>query len=41
MAKKKPTNTTAFKRVSGVGELKCNWYGKPFLEEIRKHLDGL
>jgi ATP-dependent DNA helicase RecQ len=40
MAKKKPTNTTAFKRVSGVGELKCNWYGKPFLEEIRKFLDG-
>jgi ATP-dependent DNA helicase RecQ len=40
MAKKKPTNTTAFKRVSGVGELKCNWYGKSFLEEIRKHLDG-
>jgi ATP-dependent DNA helicase RecQ len=41
MAKKKPTNTTEFKRVSGVGELKCNWYGKAFLEEIRKHLHEL
>jgi ATP-dependent DNA helicase RecQ len=38
MAKKKPTNTTEFKRVSGVGELKCNWYGKSFLEEIRNYL---
>ena len=41
MAKKKPTNTTEFKRVSGVGELKCNWYGKAFLEEIRKYLHEL
>lgn len=38
MARKKPTNTTEFKRVSGVGELKCNWYGKAFLAEIRKFL---
>lgn len=39
MAKKKPRNMTEFKRVSGVGELKANWYGKDFLEEIRIYLE--
>jgi len=34
MARKKPRNLTEFKRVSGVGELKANWYGKRFLETI-------
>ena len=36
MAKKKPKNLSEFKRVSGVGEIKASWYGKAFLEEIRK-----
>jgi len=35
MARKKPTNLTQFKKVSGVGELKASWYGKAFLAEIR------
>ena len=38
MAKKKPINTTAFKKVSGVGELKANWYGKAFVERIREYI---
>ena len=38
MAKKKPINITAFKKVSGVGELKATWYGKPFVERIRKFI---
>ena len=38
MAKKKPINLTAFKKVSGVGELKASWYGKPFVERIRKFI---
>ena len=38
MAKKKPINTTAFKKVSGVGELKANWYGKAFVERIRGYI---
>ena len=38
MARKKPRNTTQFKRVSGVGELKATWYGKAFLEKIREYL---
>lgn len=37
MAKKQPENMTQFKRVSGVGELKAAWYGKAFLECIRKY----
>lgn len=38
MAKKKPINLTAFKKVSGVGELKANWYGKTFVERIRQFI---
>ena len=38
MAKKKPINITAFKKVSGVGELKANWYGKAFVERIRAYI---
>ena len=38
MAKKKPINLTAFKKVSGVGELKANWYGKAFVERIRQFI---
>lgn len=38
MAKKKPINMTAFKKVSGVGELKANWYGKAFVERIRQFI---
>ena len=35
MARKKPKTMTEFRRVSGVGELKANWYGKDFLEVLR------
>ena len=35
MAKKHPTNMTAFKRVSGVGEMKASWYGKDFLKVLK------
>ena len=38
MARKKPINMTAFKKVSGVGELKANWYGKTFVERIRQFI---
>lgn len=38
MAKKKPINLTAFKKVSGVGELKANWYGRTFVERIRQFI---
>ena len=38
MAKKKPINITAFKKVSGVGELKANWYGRTFVERIRQFI---
>lgn len=36
MAKKKPKTMTEFKRVSGVGEIKAQWYGERFLERIRR-----
>ncbi len=39
MAKKHPTNMTAFKRVSGVGEMKASWYGKDFLKILKKTVD--
>ena len=39
MAKKHPTNMTAFKRVSGVGEMKASWYGKDFLKILKKVVD--
>ena len=39
MAKKHPTNMTAFKRVSGVGEMKASWYGKEFLKVLKKTVD--
>ncbi len=39
MAKKRPTNMTAFKRVSGVGEMKASWYGKDFLKILKKTVD--
>ena len=35
MARKHPTNMTAFKRVSGVGEMKASWYGKEFLKILK------
>ncbi len=38
MAKKKPINTNAFKKVSGVGELKAAWYGKAFIARIREYI---
>jgi ATP-dependent DNA helicase RecQ len=38
MARKKPRTMSQFKRVSGVGELKSAWYGKPFLAQIEKFL---
>ena len=39
MAKKRPTNMTGFKRVSGVGEMKAQWYGKEFLKILKKVVD--
>ncbi len=39
MAQKKPKTLREFKQVSGVGELKANWYGKAFLECIRENLN--
>ena len=36
MAKKKPKNMTEFRKVSGVGELKANWYGRQFLARIKE-----
>ena len=39
MARKKPKNMTQFRKVSGVGELKANWYGKAFLARIKKYLE--
>ena len=38
MAKKKPETMSAFKKVSGVGEIKAAWYGTAFLEQIRKYI---
>ena len=40
MAKKRPTNMTGFKRVSGVGEMKAQWYGKEFLKILKKVVDN-
>ncbi len=34
MARKKPKTMSAFKKVSGVGELKAAWYGTAFLKAI-------
>ena len=39
MAAKKPTTLSQFRRVSGVGELKCSWYGEDFTKLIRNYLD--
>ena len=39
MANKKPKNLFAFKKVSGVGELKANWYGKAFVQCIKQYLN--
>ena len=36
MAKKMPKNTTEFRRVSGVGEMKAQWYASKFLARIRQ-----
>ena len=41
MARKKPRTLSEFKRVSGVGEMKAAWYGKPFLKRICEYLDSL
>ena len=38
MAKKKPTKMSQFRKVSGVGELKANWYGKEFLRVIKENM---
>jgi ATP-dependent DNA helicase RecQ len=40
MAKKQPQTISEFKRVSGVGELKAAWYGKAFLELLKKYREG-
>ncbi len=35
MAKKQPKNLSEFRKISGVGEIKCSWYGKEFLPVIK------
>ena len=37
MAKKKPKNTSEFRRLPGVGELKASWYAHDFLKVLRKY----
>ena len=39
MAQKKPRTMSEFKRVSGVGEIKAQWYGEKFLTRIRTYLE--
>ena len=39
MAKKKPLTMSAFRKVSGVGEIKAAWYGTAFLIQIQKYLE--
>ena len=38
MVKKKPTKMSQFRKVSGVGELKANWYGKEFIRVIKENM---
>ena len=38
MARKQPENTTEFRRISGVGEMKAKYYGAKFLKCIREFL---
>ena len=38
MVKKKPTKMSQFRKVSGVGELKANWYGKEFIRVIKDNM---
>ena len=38
MVKIKPTKMSQFRKVSGVGELKANWYGKEFLRVIKENI---
>lgn len=37
MARKKPTTMSAFRKISGVGELKSAWYGKAFVACIKEY----
>ena len=39
MAKKNPLTMSAFRKVSGVGEIKAAWYGTAFLIQIQKYLE--
>ena len=39
MATHKPTTLPAFRRISGVGELKASWYGEIFTRTIKNYLD--
>ena len=39
MAKKRPKTMSEFKRVSGVGEIKAQWYGAAFLKRIQRYVD--
>ena len=39
MAKKKPLTMTAFKKVSGVGEIKAAWYGAAFTNRIKQYYE--
>ena len=39
MARKRPVTLSAFRKISGVGELKAAWYGDAFLRRIRQYID--
>jgi ATP-dependent DNA helicase RecQ len=39
MATRKPTTISAFRRISGVGEMKASWYGEIFTRTIKNYLD--
>ena len=39
MAIQKPTTIGAFRRISGVGELKASWYGEVFTRTIKNYMD--
>jgi ATP-dependent DNA helicase RecQ len=36
-----PETASALKEINGVGEVKCQHYGKYFLKEIRIHIENI
>ena len=39
MARRRPGTMSAFRKISGVGEIKAAWYGTAFLKRIQKFID--